>query len=294
MNNDKTNEEWADLVRAQIAQIDALTLALSEARNATSAPVDLSGLKNPYTGQRCLSLYSVGWERCMSEVRALLAASPAPTAPTVRQLAAQLDSDEKWTIAEQKAFAPFLARFPNECSQGIQSLGSAWKHGIAYANSLAAPQQHAQAALSDEPAWISVKDALPKIEQSVGMHSTRVHVLAVADYDGIVSQMSFIPESSPQWRYLDGRPRRFGPTHWMPLPVFDTASHQPAAAPDVAQCQLVYAEAPQQGGELLQDERKAFEAWMRDECGADDDMLKRPHEGRYFGYPDYSVERGES
>ncbi len=70
----------------------------------------------------------------------------AATGPTIKQLAAQLDSDETWTIAEQNAFAPFLAQFPNESSQGILSLGSAWKHGIAYAQSLAALQQHAQAA----------------------------------------------------------------------------------------------------------------------------------------------------
>lgn len=70
--------------------------------------------------------------------------------PTIKQLATQLERNEKWTIAEQQAFAPFLAQFPNESSQGILSLGSAWKHGIAYAQSLAAaPQQHAQAALSD-------------------------------------------------------------------------------------------------------------------------------------------------
>lgn len=28
-------------------------------------------------------------------------------------------------------------------------------------------------------------------------------------------------------------------------------------------------------------ERARFEAWMREECGADDDMLKRPYDGRY-------------
>ena len=30
------------------------------------------------------------------------------------------------------------------------------------------------------------------------------------------------------------------------------------------------------------DTRAAFEAWMREEYGADDDMLKRPYEDRYF------------
>lgn len=90
---------------------------------------------------------------CAAEHAAVIAGGrfvPKGAAPTVKQFTAQLGSDEKWTIAEQKAFAPFLAQFPNESSQGILSLGSAWKHGIAYAQSLAAaPQQHAQAALSD-------------------------------------------------------------------------------------------------------------------------------------------------
>ena len=77
------------------------------------------------------------WE-ALSLIKAAQAA-PGAAMPTIKQLAAQLDSDEKWTIAEQQAFAPFLQQFPNESSQGILSLGSAWKHGIAYAQSLAAP-----------------------------------------------------------------------------------------------------------------------------------------------------------
>jgi len=59
-------------------------------------------------------------------------ASPAiaPVAPSVAQLTAQLDDyDNKWTVQEQQEFAAFIARFPNESSQGIISLGSAWKHG---------------------------------------------------------------------------------------------------------------------------------------------------------------------
>jgi hypothetical protein len=53
--------------------------------------------------------------------------------PTVKQLAAQLEADEKWTPAEQRHFAVFLQQFPDEASRGIISLGSAWKHGQAYA-----------------------------------------------------------------------------------------------------------------------------------------------------------------
>ena len=54
--------------------------------------------------------------------------------PSVAQLAAQLqDYDEKWTPEEQRQFAVFLQRFPNESSAGIISLGSAWKHGKASA-----------------------------------------------------------------------------------------------------------------------------------------------------------------
>ena len=71
---------------------------------------------------------------------ALLSAAPvaeAPSSPTIKQLVAQLaDDEEKWTVREQHAFAEFLnPRFPNESSQGIISLGSAWKHGQSYAAS---------------------------------------------------------------------------------------------------------------------------------------------------------------
>lgn len=65
---------------------------------------------------------------------------PVVAVPSVKQLTAQLeDYEEKWTPAEQRAFAEFLARFPNESSQGIISLGSAWKHGQRYVTPLAAP-----------------------------------------------------------------------------------------------------------------------------------------------------------
>lgn len=51
-------------------------------------------------------------------------------APSGKQLAAQLgDYENKWTVAEQNNFAAFLRRFPNESSQGIISLGDAWKAG---------------------------------------------------------------------------------------------------------------------------------------------------------------------
>lgn len=78
-------------------------------------------------------------------------------APSVKQLAAQLNSDETWTIAEQKAFAPFLAQFPNECSKGIISLGSAWKHGAAYtASAMAAAVDDARKSSCIDPSEICI------------------------------------------------------------------------------------------------------------------------------------------
>ena len=79
--------------------------------------------------------------------------------------------------------------------------------------------------------WISVKDVLPEIDNSGHIQNTRVTVLAVRDYEGPVSQMSYvvIPGSQPYWTYADGRSSRFGPTHWMYMPVFPAA---PAAQGD--------------------------------------------------------------
>lgn len=67
------------------------------------------------------------------ESRAADALDSQPTArPTAKQLIAQLHDGQTWTVAEQNAFAEVLACFPNESSQGIISLGDAWKHGQAY------------------------------------------------------------------------------------------------------------------------------------------------------------------
>jgi hypothetical protein len=74
-------------------------------------------------------------------------AAPSEQArPTVKQLAAQLDDDKPWSRAEQDAFAVFLSRFLNESSQGIISLGDAWKAGRAF-EAAAAPA----APLPDQP-----------------------------------------------------------------------------------------------------------------------------------------------
>lgn len=61
-----------------------------------------------------------------------LQAAASPAAPLVAQLVAQLHDDQKWTVAEQNAFAVFASRFPNESSQGMISLGDAWKAGRAF------------------------------------------------------------------------------------------------------------------------------------------------------------------
>jgi hypothetical protein len=93
--------------------------------------------------------------------------------------------------------------------------------------SVAVAPQH----LAVPDGWISVKDALPEIDNSGHIQNTRVTVLAVRDYEGPVSQMSYvvIPGSQPYWTYADGRSSRFGPTHWMYMPVFPAA---PAAQGD--------------------------------------------------------------
>lgn len=73
-----------------------------------------------------------------------------PVEPGIKQLTVQLCDEQQWTISEQQQFAGFLKRFPNESSQGIMSLGDAWKHGKA----CAAPQEPAAPAgytgMSDE------------------------------------------------------------------------------------------------------------------------------------------------
>lgn len=71
---------------------------------------------------------------------ASLARVVEPVEPGVEQLIAQLHDNQKWTVAEQQQFAVFLKRFPNESSQGIVSLGDAWKHGKACATPQAAAQ----------------------------------------------------------------------------------------------------------------------------------------------------------
>ena len=80
------------------------------------------------------------FDSAIALIDADLARVVEPVAHGVKQLAAQLHDDQKWTVAEQQQFAPFLARFPNESSQGIISLGNAWKHGRACAS----PQTAAQ------------------------------------------------------------------------------------------------------------------------------------------------------
>lgn len=63
-------------------------------------------------------------------------------APSVKQLTTQLqDYENHWTIAEQNSFAVFLARFPNESSEGIISLGDAWKAGRAFEAEAPAPSE---------------------------------------------------------------------------------------------------------------------------------------------------------
>jgi hypothetical protein len=70
--------------------------------------------------------------KCYDRIIGMKSAAPAKeqgVAPTVKQLTTQLADDKPWTVVEQQAFAVFLARFPNESSQGIMSLGDAWKAG---------------------------------------------------------------------------------------------------------------------------------------------------------------------
>lgn len=86
-----------------------------------------------------------------------LARVDEPVEPSVEQLIAQLHDNQKWTVAEQQQFAVFLKRFPNESSQGIISLGYAWKYGKACAT----PQE------AVAPGWLPIesaqKDAEPVI-----------------------------------------------------------------------------------------------------------------------------------
>lgn len=71
--------------------------------------------------------------KCEKAIASLEAEIAQEAEPGVNQLIAQLHDDQKWTVSEQQQFAQFLKRFPNESSQGIMSLGDAWKHGKACA-----------------------------------------------------------------------------------------------------------------------------------------------------------------
>lgn len=95
-----------------------------------------------------------------------------PVAPGTKQLTVQLHDEQKWTVAEQQQFAEFLKRFPNESSQGIMSLGDAWKHGKA----CAAPQEPAAPGLVNaemldaEP--VGLRDAIATALASELAHDT--------------------------------------------------------------------------------------------------------------------------
>lgn len=87
--------------------------------------------------------------------------------PGVKQLSAQLEDDEKWTPEEQRQFAVFLRRFPNESSAGIISLGSAWKHGKAIAQPVAA---------QDNDKLLTI---IASAYQIAGYHDAPAHILDV-------------------------------------------------------------------------------------------------------------------
>jgi len=219
-----------------------------------SAPVDLSGLQR-YTAdcgesgpfhEPCHD----GEAYLVADVRALLAAAPAPAAPTAsadtkdfERLANKWFSSRFISTAELgKAWAEMAAHIDAHTARAVAAKQAEIDHlkfelheaTNSIVARMAAPQQHAQAGLSDEQARYMVDVVCGVISKWP----------AISDMD----------EQSTE-KMCDAMKR-----------AILAASHQPAAAPATYilgdKADATYTPpATKQCGELPQDERAAFEAW---------------------------------
>ena len=105
----------------------AMLVLLMNAPRAQAAPASPS---SDYSGCCDTPHLCNAVRRCTAKDGAPASPASAPGVPSIAQPTAQMEEyDDKWTEQEQQEFAAFLARFPNESSRGIISLGAAWKHG---------------------------------------------------------------------------------------------------------------------------------------------------------------------